>query len=222
MSQRVRVKICGVTSVEDALLAANLGAEAVGLNFYEKSPRFIDASKAYEILRALPAFVEPVGLFVRRSLREIAATLKEPGLDRIRTVQRHADQPEIGDFFVYPFSLIDAFPVADVASLGRIQTYLADAWDQAFFRPGAILVDAHVPGKYGGTGQTAPWQLLAAFAPTVPLILAGGLTPDNVAEAIRIVRPYAVDVASGVESSPGKKDPDKMQRFIENARAALG
>src|SRR5205814_5109867 len=109
---------------------------------------------------------------------------------------------------------IPAFSVADAASLTAITTYL-DLLASVGAAPAAILVDAHVPGLHGGTGQTAPWQLLADFRPGVPLILAGGLTPENVAEAIRIVRPYAVDVASGVESAPGKKDADKLRRFIE-------
>jgi phosphoribosylanthranilate isomerase len=109
--------------------------------------------------------------------------------------------------------------VRDAASLDQITACL-DLLRAAGAAPAAILVDAHVPGQYGGTGQTAPWHLLADFQPGVPLILAGGLTPDNVAEAIRIVRPYAVDVASGVESSPGKKDPDKLRRFIDAVRAS--
>ncbi len=116
--------------------------------------------------------------------------------------------------------VIPAFPVRDAQSLVRIVRYLKTMRELHYRLPPAVLVDAHVPGMHGGTGQTAPWQLLAGFDPGVPVILAGGLTPDNVAEAIRIVRPYAVDVASGVEIAPGRKDPEKLRRFIENARSA--
>ena len=116
---------------------------------------------------------------------------------------------------------IPAFAVQDATSLLQITSHL-EKWRSLGDVPAAILVDAHVPGQYGGTGQVAPWHLLVDFDPGVPLILAGGLTPENVAEAIRIVRPYAVDVASGVESSPGKKDPDKMRRFIDAVRESAG
>jgi phosphoribosylanthranilate isomerase len=129
-------------------------------------------------------------------------------------VQRHGDH---GDRLLAGTRWIPAFPVRDASSLQQIEAWL----DRLRFLnglPAAILVDAHVPGMHGGTGQTAPWQLLADFRPGVPLILAGGLTPDNVADAIRIVRPYAVDVASGVESKPGVKDPDKIRRFIDAVR----
>jgi phosphoribosylanthranilate isomerase len=115
--------------------------------------------------------------------------------------------------------LIPAYGVRDHGDLARITTGLA-AWRAAGLAPAAILVDAQVAGLHGGTGQTAPWEVLAGFQPGVPVILAGGLTPDNVAEAIRIVQPYGVDVASGVERAPGVKDEEKLRRFIGNARAA--
>lgn len=219
MSQRVRVKICGVTSVEDALLAADLGADAIGLNFYEKSARKVAPNTAANIAYLLQPFVDLVGVFVNVSWQQLSDFA---GIFRLRTLQWHGDKPlELLAEQQESLRLVPAFRVASPGDLNLIQEYLRQATARAW-RPPAILVDAQVPGQYGGTGVTAPWELLAEFKPTAPLILAGGLTPDNVAEAIRIVRPYAVDVASGVESSSGKKDADKMKRFIENARAALG
>lgn len=211
----VRVKICGITTVEDARHAASLGADAIGLNFYEHSPRFVTLDKAGPILRALPPFVEPVGLFVNQPLQQVFQTIGRIG--RVRVIQWHGEPREVAD--AYPFQLIAAFPVRDQDSLVQITHYL-DACRGLGWLPTAVLVDAHVAGHFGGTGQTAPWELLADFRPDVPLILAGGLTPENVTEAIRIVQPYGVDVASGVEKSPGCKDPDKMRRFIQNAREA--
>jgi phosphoribosylanthranilate isomerase len=211
----LRIKICGVTNEADACEAARLGADAVGLNFYPSSPRCIAPDEAYRILRELPPFVEPVAVYVNEPLRSVFQSLN--ALGGIRTFQWHGRQPELCDAF--PFQMIVAFAVRDQDSLREITRYLETAKGLGK-APAAVLVDAHVPGLHGGTGQKAPWHLLADLHPPVPLILAGGLTPENVAEAIRIVRPYAVDVASGVESAPGKKDPEKMQRFIENAREA--
>jgi phosphoribosylanthranilate isomerase len=213
---RVRVKICGITTVTDACLAAQLGADALGLNFFEGSPRYLTPSAAESILRALPPFVEPVALFVNRPFPAVVQVLKDLG--RIRTFQWHGVNLAWED--VFPFQVIPAFPIRDRESLEPISRFL-EAARARDLNPPAILVDAHVPGKHGGTGQCAPWSLLADFRPPVPLILAGGLTADNVAEAIRLVRPYAVDVASGVESRPGLKDPEKMRRFIARVRETV-
>ncbi len=210
----LRIKICGVTTPDDARPAAALGADAIGINFYAQSPRYVDPKNAAAILRQLPPFVEPVGLFVDQPLRQTCAVCYQLG---IRTMQWHGDQQEISDPF--PFGLIAAFQVRDSHSLEEIDQYVGRCRGQGWI-PAAVLADAHVPGEYGGTGQTAPWQLLADFRPGVPLILAGGLTPENVGEAVRIVRPYGVDVASGVEHAPGRKDLEKMRRFIGNAREA--
>jgi phosphoribosylanthranilate isomerase len=215
VTHHLRVKICGVTGPEEARRVAELGADAVGLNFYFASPRYVDPSRAAAILRELPPFVEAVGLFVNVLLREAVAALAP--LPRVRCVQWHGDHPEPPDASGY--HLVPAFPVRDEASLADITRYL-DLCREVGRLPAAVLVDAHVPGQYGGTGQKAPWRLLASFRPGVPLVLAGGLTPDNVAEAVRLVRPYAVDVASGVESAPGVKDLDKVRRFIDRARSA--
>ena len=202
---RTRVKICGITHPDDLAAAVAAGADAVGFNFHPPSPRFVDPGRARALLALLPPFVEAVGVFVARPVAEACA-----GLDSIRTVQMHAglgDAPPVG------FRLVPAFPVRtsdDLEAIQRLVPALA---------PAALLVDGHAPGLHGGTGQAAPWDLLARWRPGVPVILAGGLTPENVAEAVRRVRPYAVDVASGVESSPGRKCPEKMRRFIE---AVLG
>jgi phosphoribosylanthranilate isomerase len=212
----IRIKICGVTTPADAERAAALGADAIGINFYGRSPRYVGPNDAPAILRVLPPFVDAVGLFVDTDIVRISDLADAL---QIRTVQVHGDDVPIWGSKCY--GIIRAFPVTDAASLASITRYvqIASAIENCVMP--AVLVDAHVPGMHGGTGQTAPWRLLAGFDPGVPLILAGGLTPDNVAEAIRIVRPYAVDVASGVESAPGRKDPDKLRRFIENARSAL-
>ena len=208
----VKIKICGLSNEADALQAAQLGADAIGLNFYAGSPRYIQEETAEAIMRALPALVEPVGLFVNEPFERVQAVMTRLGL---RTFQTHGKSQEI----MRPGALrhIPAFSVRDQGSLLDITTYLELCRGLASV-PAAILVDAHVPGLHGGTGQTAPWDLLADFQPGVPLILAGGLTPDNVAQAVRRVRPYAVDVASVVESSPGRKNVEKMRRFIEEAR----
>jgi phosphoribosylanthranilate isomerase len=215
MQHRLRIKVCGVTTIEDACAAASLGADAVGLNFYEGSKRYIAPDAALPILRELPPFVEPVAVYVNQPLKAVFNGLN--GLGRVRTFQWHGSRPDLCD--AYPFQMIAAFPVRDRAGLAEIARYL-DAARSVGRAPAAVLVDAYVPGEHGGTGRTAPWSLLAEFKPPEPLILAGGLTPDNVAEAIYVVRPYAVDVASGVESAPGRKDQEKMRRFIGNAHEA--
>jgi phosphoribosylanthranilate isomerase len=215
MPYRLRIKVCGVTTVEDAYDAALFGADAIGLNFYEGSPRHVTPDTAQAILRELPPFVEPVALYVNQPLRDVFQALN--GLGGVRTFQWHGSRPELCD--VFPFRMIAAFAVRDRNSLVEITRYL-DMARGLGKGPAAVLVDAHVPGQHGGTGQCAPWDLLAQFRPPEPLILAGGLTPENVAEAIYVVRPYAVDVASGVESAPGRKDAEKMRRFIGNAQEA--
>jgi phosphoribosylanthranilate isomerase len=216
MSAPLRIKICGVTTPADAALAASLGADAIGLNFYPQSPRNLDPAACAPLLRELPPFVEPVALFVEVPLVE---AFRRASLLGLRTVQWHGTRREVCDAF--PFRWIPAFPVRDEAGLRDVDRYLELCRGLGRL-PAAVLVDAHVPGQHGGTGRTAPWHLLADYRPGVPLILAGGLTPENVAEAVRVVRPYAVDVASGVENAPGRKDAEKMRRFIDNARAAAG
>jgi phosphoribosylanthranilate isomerase len=215
MAYHLRIKVCGVTNPEDACQAALLGADAVGLNFYPPSPRRVDVATAAAIVRELPPFVEPVALFVDQPLPQVLQTLQT--LSRIRAVQGYGSSRDFDG--PLPFQLIAAFSVRNRDTLQEISHYLALSRERGHL-PAALLVDAFVPGLHGGTGHTAPWELLADYRPGLPLILAGGLTPENVAEAVRIVRPYAVDVASGVESSPGRKDAEEMRRFIDTARAA--
>jgi phosphoribosylanthranilate isomerase len=208
---RTRIKICGITNPADAELAASLGADAIGLNAYAQSPRYVNPRDGLAIVRQLPMFVEPVVILVNAPLELAARAASEYGA---RAIQTYADHPGMIPELDGSIRWIPAFSVKDAACLRGIEIFLRMQKKP----PAAILVDAHVAGQYGGTGQTAPWQLLADFKPGAPLFLAGGLTPDNVAEAIRIVRPYAVDVAGGVESSPGKKDPEKLRRFIDAVR----
>lgn len=210
----LRIKICGVTTPEDVALCSAAGADAVGINFYPGSPRYIDPKSAQPLLRAIPPLMTAVGVFVERPFRQVAALAYQLGL---RSVQIHGEPRDFGDPF--PFSVIAAFRIRDRQSLHEIERFLEPCRANNCL-PGAILVDAFVDGQHGGTGQTAPWDLLAGFKPGVPIILAGGLTPDNVAEAIRIVQPDGVDVASGVESAPGRKEPAKVQAFIDRAREA--
>jgi len=211
----VRIKICGITNVADCREAISLGADAIGLNFYPPSPRYVDSCVVDAIQHEVPPLVEIVGVFVNEPLPQVLRLLER--WDRIRTIQWHGEKPGLGA--VSPWRLIPAFPVREAEDLREIIRYLELGRTQSR-QPAAVLIDAHVPGQYGGTGRTVPWDLLADFRPGIPVILAGGLTPENVAEAIRIVKPYAVDVASGVEQSPGHKDAEKIRRFIHNAREA--
>jgi phosphoribosylanthranilate isomerase len=210
----VRIKICGVTTPGDARLAAEAGADAVGLNFYPPSPRFLDPQAAAAVVRSLPPFTAPVGVFVGMPLRQVCAVAFQLGL---RGVQTYDDRPPAEDPF--PFAHVPAFRVKDAAGLDHVRRFV-EAAKQLGRPPAAVLIDSHVEGQMGGTGHPAPWHLLCGFAPGVPLILAGGLTPENVGEAITLVRPWGVDVASGVESAPGRKDPEKVVRFVRNAREA--
>ena len=203
-----RVKICGVTTPDAARIAADAGADAVGLNFYSQSPRLISPQVAASIVRALPPFTAPVGVFVNKPMRQATAIAFQLGLRAIQTVD---DEPRFEDSF--PFAFIPTFRVKRADDLDAIRQFVSQ------HKPSAVLIDSHVPGQMGGTGVTAPWHLLVGFDPGVPLILAGGLTPDNVADAIRTVKPWAVDVASGVESAPGVKDPAKVKAFLDAVRS---
>jgi phosphoribosylanthranilate isomerase len=213
----LRVKICGVTDESDAVKAAELGADAIGLNFYKSSQRYVTPTQAEAIMRDLPPFVEPVGIFVSQQLQPVFEITDRLGL---RTIQLYLADESLILGELTTVRLIQPFAISEQNDLSKIKGYLERCRRGGRKFPLAVLVDARVPGEYGGAGRTAPWLLLHDFQPEIPLILAGGLTPENVAEAVRIVRPYGVDVASGVEKSPGRKDPDKVKRFIENAREA--
>jgi len=212
MARRVLIKMWGVTNAPDASRAAELGADAVGLNFYEHSPRHVDEPGSAEILSSLPAEVVACAVFVNESSDFMRQRLQAES--RLRVAQWHGDgRPPLAD----RLALMPAFGVRDEKSLADIREYL-DLCEEQNMMPAAILVEGDTGESYGGTGRAAPWALLADFEVPVPLILAGGLTPENVAEAIRIVRPDIVDTASGVESSPGQKDAGKMERFVARVR----
>ena len=188
----------------DARHAADCGADAVGINFYRKSVRFLTYSEAEIVIRSLPPFTAPVGVFAETDSLTIRETALEHGL---RAVQTYALDPDEFDFT--PAAHIPAFRVHDWVSIADVLAKV-EAYRALGRPPAAVLIDSYVSGEMGGTGHRAPWNLLAGFEPGVPVILAGGLTPENVIEAIRIVRPWGVDVASGVESAPGVKDPGKV------------
>ena len=209
------VKICGIHDVETARAVADLRPDAIGLNFFPQSPRFVDVRMAERICRALPVDIEPIGLFVNHNVDDILSICQHC---RITTVQLHGDEPieQLGRLVEQGLSVIRALRV-DAAGVPAIPETIA-AHSAVPLR--AILVDAKTPGQFGGTGQTAPWKPLAAVwqCDWPSLILAGGLTPSNVAQAIHSVGPWGVDTASGVESSPGIKDIPRTREFIEAAR----
>ena len=206
-----KVKICGITNIEDARLAVALGADMLGFNFYEQSPRYISPREARRLIDDLPKDSENVGVFVNMEGSRIGELVDLLGL---QTVQLHGD--ETNDFVSRlrrktGAKIIKAIRVGPGFEISSIAHYGADS----------ILLDAYTKGQYGGTGERFEWSVAAdAVKLASEVILAGGLTPENVAEAVRAVRPYAVDVASGVESAPGKKNPAKLEAFIANAKQA--
>jgi phosphoribosylanthranilate isomerase len=212
-----QIKICGITDVDDARLVARAGADAIGLNFYPKSPRFLSAEKARAIAAAVPAGVCKVGLFVNAPALEVGRLFDQLGLDLI---QLHGDEPPEYLAGLGGRPVMRAFRLG-ASGLEPITRYLTRC-RQLEALPQLVLIDSLVAGSYGGTGQVANWTLAGRYPrENPPLVLAGGLTPANVAESIRTVRPAAVDTASGVESSPGRKDLDLVGQFIAAARAAL-
>ena len=199
----VRVKICGLTRLEDALCAVRLGADALGFNFWPGSKRHITPAAARVIIARLPPFVTPVGVFVNQLEGEMRAIAAETG---IQLFQLHGDEPpELCARL--PLPVVKAIPVDRVRTLSRLLSYEVSAF----------LLDTPSRG-HGGSGVPFDWSLAEGVSDVAPVILAGGLDPDNVADAIRAVRPYAVDVASGVESEPGVKSASKMARFIARAK----
>ena len=198
-------KICGITRVADALFSMREGATAIGMVFWPKSPRRVDPAIAADIVAALPATVLTVGVFVNASVDEIRDVVKATG---IRVVQLHGDEPP---------SYVDAIdrPIFRSTTLDTVVD-VSHAWP----RDTILLLDKADPVRRGGTGEVVDWSRAATVARERRLLLAGGLTPDNIEEAIVTVRPYGVDVSSGVEASPGVKDFGKVSQFLENARAA--
>jgi phosphoribosylanthranilate isomerase len=202
----VKVKICGITNAPDALAAIDAGADALGFVFYDASPRRLTLRAAAEIIRHLPPYVVKVGVFVNASVDRVERAVAECGLNLL---QFHGDEtPE----YCVQFGVMSmkSFRIRDAGSLKALPAYPTDAW----------LLDAYVADNPGGTGETFNWDLAVEARKLGRLIfLAGGLTPENVAEAIRQVQPYAVDVSSGVEIAPGRKDPDKIRQFMAAARS---
>ena len=202
----VRVKICGMTRLEDALFAAQAGADALGLVFYEKSPRHVSTAQAASICRALPPFITRVGLFVDASAEIVEEVLHTVPLDLL---QFHGDEtPAYCAQFDKPY-----MKAVRVQADTDLLKYAAD-----FAEASGLLLDAYVPGLPGGTGAAFDWQLIPKNFPK-PVVLSGGLTPQNVSDAIQQTRPWAVDVSSGVESAKGIKDQSKIAQFITNAKA---
>jgi len=201
------VKICGITRPEDALAAARAGAHAIGLVFYAKSPRHVTPARAAEITRVLPPFVTTVGLFVNATAEEVRAAVAEAP---VGLLQFHGDEtPEFCRQFKCPYvKAVRVKPGVDLLQ-----------YTQEYHDAKALLLDNYVEGLHGGSGVAFDWSLIPRGLP-LPVILSGGLTPENVMEAVRRVRPIAVDVSSGVESAKGVKDAQKIAAFIKGVRNA--
>ena len=202
-----RVKICGITNVDDARHAATSGADALGFVFYPGSPRFVDPDTARRIIADLPPMLTTVGLFVNEHPARIREMVEFCGLS---TVQLHGDEEP--DQCNYP-------PCRVIKALRLQGTMASDLFSS--YQVSALLLDAYVSDRFGGTGQRCDWALAAEIAAQHRVILAGGLNPENVTEAVRQVHPYGVDVSSGVEQKPGQKDPEKVAKFIRMAKEAL-
>jgi phosphoribosylanthranilate isomerase len=200
-----RVKVCGVTRSDDAALAADLGASAIGMIFWPDSPRCLDVSRAREIVAAVPPFVSAVGVFVDQPIDEVTAIADAVGLSAIQLHGREdADR-----YAVVGRRLIKAVGVRDGTAEAEAMAVPARA---------TVLLDALDPVRRGGTGRAIDWTVAATIARRRPVILSGGLNPENVQTALRAVAPYAVDVSSGVESAPGRKDATKLRAFFAAVR----
>lgn len=200
----MRVKICGITNIEDALAAVALGADALGFVF-AKSPRQVTKEQARDIIENLPPFVSPVGVFVDEKVETIKEICDFCG---IHTVQLHGNEDPLYINDLKGYKIIKAFRIKEEGDLKPLANY----------KPHAFLLDSYVKGVMGGTGVAFNWEVARQAHKYGAIILSGGLTSENVQEAIRIVKPYAVDVSSGVEASPGKKDKVLMKWFIVNAK----
>ena len=201
----VKVKICGITNVDDALAASDLGVDALGFVFYKKSPRHVSPDQAGEIIRRLPPFITTVGVFVDMPPGEVEAIMRHASLD---VAQLHGH--ELPEACVLGRRVIKAIRVKELSDLGQLKHY----------RVSAFLLDTYTQEFFGGTGQLFNWDIALDAKQYGKIILAGGLNPDNVAKAVQWVRPYGVDVSSGVEERKGKKDHRKMRLFIERAKGA--
>lgn len=209
---RPRLKICGIRTPEDLAAAVEAGADALGFNFYPPSPRALEPSEAAELVARVPLWVDPVALFVNEPVARIRSVANAIG---VRTLQLHGHLPPEKYDELAEFRIVLAVPAVAGETVARLAPYRE--------RIAAVLLDAAVTGMHGGTGRRADWDEVRRVQeayPELPLILAGGLTPENVAAAVQAVAPYAVDVASGVERAPGMKDAAKMQAFATALRRA--
>ena len=218
----IRVKVCGITNVTDARTAVEAGADALGFIFVEGTPRFVTPAEIAPIVRRLPPFVTPVGVFWDHPAGHVKAVAEACGL---RALQFHGDEPP-EDLADYTLPVIKTIKMPPASTLEGLPEYrMRDRVQILLYRhvAAAILLDSAARWSEGETRDPLEWTLARTFAPPggpTRLILSGGLTPDNVGRAVAIVRPYAVDVNSGVEASPGRKDPEKLRRFIDEARRA--
>lgn len=202
---RIKVKICGITNFDDAIAAVDFGADALGFVFFEKSPRCISHAKAETIIKRLPPFITTVGVFVNEKTENIGKIVRLTGID---VVQLHGN--ELPEMCNVSRRVIKAIRVKSLESLDPLINYKD--------KVSAFLLDTFTPDILGGTGQIFNWDIAVDAKQFGRIILAGGLTPDNINEAVRRVKPYGVDVSSGVELEKGKKDHKKMKLFIERAK----
>ncbi|MCA9408969.1 MAG: phosphoribosylanthranilate isomerase [Candidatus Omnitrophica bacterium] len=202
-----KVKMCGITNHEDAQKALFYGAWAVGFVFYKKSPRYVSPSKAKKLIEGLPPFITPVGLFVNQSERAVEDICR---FANISVLQFHGDETPVYCKRFKKYKVIKAFRIRDDFDFRSLSKYKVDAY----------LFDAYQENAFGGTGKTFQWNLLKGQKFEKPVILSGGLTPENVAQAIAETSPYAVDVSSGIEQSPGIKSPKLIRAFMESIRAS--
>jgi phosphoribosylanthranilate isomerase len=208
MRRDIKVKVCGITNAEDALAAVEAGADALGFIFYEKSPRYVVPAVAASIIAELPPLVTPVGVFVNEGLATVRSIMDTCGL---AMAQLHGDE-NVSYCRELARPAMKSIRLKDRGSLLALAEYQGRGGVRGF------VLDTFSELAYGGTGQITDWGLAADVAKSTPILLAGGLTADNVTEAIRTVRPYGVDVSSGVESTPGKKDHAKMRMFVDAVR----
>ncbi|MSR32325.1 MAG: phosphoribosylanthranilate isomerase [Gemmataceae bacterium] len=216
MGNFIPIKFCGITSVRDAECAIAVGCDAIGLNFFPSSPRYVSPAKARQILCAVPVFTPVFGVVVNPKQKDLLALMEE--VPRLSGLQIHGKIPAGIQKSRFPW--LATLSIDSQESKSAIKKALND-FSRLPWQPMAVLVDAKIPGLHGGTGVTAPWELLSGLAFPLPLVLAGGLNPQNVALAIQKVYPNGLDVASGIEESPGKKCPQKMRDFVNNARGAI-
>ena len=201
---RTRVKICGITQIDDALTSVDHGADAVGFVFHEPSRRYIDPGKASEIIEQLPPFVKTIGVFADEPSDYVLRAYRESGVDAVQIMDTGRDVPGIP-----PSSIIPVVRVGEGNGEVELESLPVDR---------AVLLDTFVPDSKGGTGVAFDWDIAKKYAAERRIIVAGGVRPENVAGLIERVRPYGVDVSSGVEDSPGRKDHEKIARFLESVR----